>query len=189
MFGLQAFGRLPRELRDEVYRYIVISGKLPVDVGLRGTDYGKCEGMESIRAILHASECTAWCAREAYEVFFQEMTFRMEWRALAGFLNRKTLHLRNEGCFDIGAWVGSLVVTGIGCELSSWDGVENLRRLLECPRLHTLSIQMQRPAFWQQASRNIGVKGEVAEVCGHLREKMGGKFKVEERRHWDWLYR
>lgn len=173
------FTSLPREIRDEIYGYLakeiwnIIAFRCP-------TKYGNSEGFEAIRKILHASTSTAQYAREAYEVFFHQNIFRIDSPNLPEFVNRKSHYLKNEGYFDVNAWIGSLevIVHDACCDGVKSGGLANeLRQLLVCPRLHTVRVQIQCSYLREEHLREI--LRVIAEVCAPLREKMGDRFKVE----------
>lgn len=99
---------------------------------------------------------------------------------LPEFVNRKNHHLKNEGYFDIGAWVGRLEVKVENQALhhlnrSRHELADKLCQLLVCFRLHTVVIQIDYH----------GLSGEgfvydclrpIAEVCAQLRRKIGDGF-------------
>lgn len=176
------FGCLPRELRDIIYGYIVTADEGVVAVSACATDYGTNKEIEAIRTILHASGSTTQFAREAYEIFFLRTTFQIESTNLLGFVNRKTHHLRNEGFFDVKAWIGSLEVTVYKpCYQPSTRLeviVNNLRALLVCPRLHTMRVQIKESPLTTEEDLNAFLR-TIAEVSAQLRGKIGNGFKVE----------
>ena len=189
-----SFASLPREVRDQIYRHIVVAEDGPVAITSRPTDYGNGEGIKAIRAILHSSDSwykTAWFAREAYEVFFRQNIFQVQCDNLPEFLARKSLYLRNEGFFNIGAWVGGLDVIipqctylHINCDTKIRDKLGNeLRQLLSCPRLHTVSLLMERCEIKSFVMENrkwlCDILNAIADVCTQLQGKMGSGFKVE----------
>ena len=192
-----SFASLPREVRDQIYRHIVIAKCGPVAITSRATDYGDGEEIKAIRAILHSSDSchsTTRFAREAYEVFFRHNIFQLKCETLAEFLTRKSLYLKNEGFFNIGAWVGGLniIISGspyshINRDTKVRDELGNeLRQLLRCPRLNTVSLLMERagPKRFECFERDdrkwlCDTLNAIADVCTQLQGKMGSSFKVE----------
>ena len=96
-------------------------------------------------------------------------------------MNRKTHYLKTEGYFDVNAWIGRLEVTvgeSICKPTACGKPVDDLRQLLVCPHLHTVSIEIE-------CSRLRGEEGlqeivrAIAKICAQLREKMGDRFTVE----------
>lgn len=174
------FASLPREIRDQVYGFIVIENG-PIAVTTRPTDYGGCKGFEAIRAILHASSSSnTLFAREAYEVFFRQNTFRVNSEDLPEFVNRKAHYLKAEGYFDVNAWIGCLEVTvceSICDRRTHGKRVEHLRQLLVCPRLHTVSIQIECSRLRSKEELQQIMRA-IAKICAQLREKMGDRFTV-----------
>ena len=132
-----------------------------------------------------------WFAREAYEVFFRQNIFQINSKDLPEFLTRKSLYLKNEGFFNIGAWVGGLDVIITECDyehINRDTKVRNklgneLRRLLDCPRLHTVSLLMERSEMkrCERGDRKwfCDILDAIADICTQLHEKMGSSFKVE----------
>ncbi|KAM0803320.1 hypothetical protein BDR22DRAFT_970641 [Usnea florida] len=188
------FTSLSRELRDQIYRHIVVAWYGPVDITASPTDLSNEEGIKAIRAILHSSNsryATTWFAREAYEVYFRQNIFQVHCKNLPEFLIRKSLYLKNEGFFNIGAWVGTLNVIirefeyqHVNIVTKTRDELGNeLRQLLGCPRLHTVNLIMERSEVKQ--FRRDGRKwlcdilNAIADICIRLQEKMGSCFKVE----------
>ena len=175
------FASLPREIRDQIYEEVVVRLKGAVAATGRPTDYGNCKGFEAIRGILHASTSNTQFAREAYEVYFHRNIFRISAEDLPEFVNRKSHYLKNKGYFDVNAWIGRLeVMLDEKVRTRNNDGilVNELRQLLVCPRLHTVSIRIEH---WitEDEKRLYGLLQTIAEVCAQLREKMGDRFKVE----------
>ena len=193
-FSPTIFASLPHELRDQIYRYTVIAEDGPVAITGRATNYGNGEGIKAIRAILHSSDsCSSstWFAREAYKVFFRQNTFQVHCDNLPEFLTRKSLYLKNEGFFSISAWVGRLDVIIRECAYShgtldtaKWDRLGNeLRQLLGCPRLHTVSLRIQRSEVKRTELEDkkwfCDLLHAIADVSTQLQGKMGSRFKVE----------
>lgn len=179
--GPTTFVSLPREIRDQIFGYIAIADKGFVTVSRCPTDYGNCNGLEAIRKILHAStSTTTHFAREAYEVYFHQNIFRLLSENLPEFVNRKCHYLKNKGYFDVNAWIGCLEVIlhkSIRDSVGYGMLVNELRQLLECPRLHTVNIRIECCNLKElQLSEMLQT---IAEVCAQLREKMGNRFKVE----------
>ena len=189
-----SFASLSRELRDQIYRHIVVAEDEPVAITSRATDYGNGEGIKAIRAILHSSNSrysTARFAREAYEVYFRENIFQVRCDSLDEFLTRKSLYLKNEGFFSIGAWVGRLDVIIPICAYPhvnrSTDKrvklVNELRQLLGCPRLHTVSLRIEHVDIkgFELSNRKwlYDISNAIADICSQLHGKMGSSFKVE----------
>lgn len=177
------FASLPREIRDQIYGYIVIAEEGVVAATGRPTDYGNCKGFGAMRKILHASTSNTQFAREVYEVFFHQNTFRIKSQDLTDFVNRKSHYMKNEGYFDVNAWIGCLEVI---IYESSWmkphsisdKTVNGLRQLLLCPRLHKVSIQIEcsqsRDEEWLHE-----ILRSIAGICAQLQGKIGDRFKVE----------
>ena len=123
---------------------------------------------------------TTQFAREAYEIYFLKNTCLIASHDLPEFLNRKTLHHKNEGCFDIGAWIDGLQISVDDLDKRAPNGLaEKLRQLLACPRLHTVNIQVG--CSWVVGEKRLLFDDlrTFAEVCAQLRGKMGDKFTVE----------
>ena len=188
------FASLSRELRDQIYRHIVVAWYGPVDITACPTDLGHEEGIKAIRAILRSSNsryATTWLAREAYEVFFYQNIFQVHCANLPEFLIRKSLYLKNEGFFNIAAWIGNLNVIireseypHINIVTKSRDELgKDLHQLLGCPRLHAVNLIMERSEV-KQYRRNdrkwlCDTLNAIADVCIQLQEKMGSSFKVD----------
>lgn len=176
------FASLPREIRDLVYGFIVVEEKGSVAATRRPTDYGDCKGFEAMRAILHASSTSnTLFAREAYEIFFNQNTFRVNYQDLPEFVNRKSHYLKTEGYFDVNAWIGCLEVTvseSICDQTARGKRVDDLRQLLVCPRLHTVSIQIECSRLRSEEGLQEIIRA-IAKICAQLREKMGDRFTVE----------
>ena len=189
-----SFASLSRELRDQIYSHIVVSEDEPVTITSRATDYGNGEGIKAIRAILYSSDSrysTACFAREAYEVYFRQNVFQVKCDNLHEFLTRKSLYLKNEGFFSIGAWVGRLDVIipicaypRIALDTDKRDKLVNeLRQLLACPRLHTVSLRIEPIEIkgFERSNRKwlCYILDAIADVCAQLQGKMGSDFKLE----------
>ena len=189
--GLTTLASLPRELRDQIYRYIVIAEDGPLAITGCAMKYGNGEGIKAIREVLHSSHLTARFAHEAYEVFFSQSTFQVHCDNLPEFLTRKSLYLKNEGIFSVSAWVGRLDVIVRECAYSNstlnfhnWDRLgDELRQLLGCSRLHTVSLRIESPEskrFELDGRKSLcDLLNAIADVCAPLQKKMGRRFKVE----------
>ncbi len=166
-----------------IYGYIVTADEGVVAVSARATDYGTNKEIEAVRTILHASGSTTQFAREAYEMFFLRTTFQIDYKSVLGFVNRKTHHLRNEGFFDVKAWIGSLEITVGGLGGLDHEPPEvvasNLRAVLVCPRLHTMSVQIKESPYTTTEEVLNAFLRTIAEVSAQLRGKIGNGFKVE----------
>ena len=192
-----SFVSLSRELRDQIYGYIVVANWGSVVITGCATEYGDGEEIKAIRAILRSSDScdlTTRFAREAYEVFFSQNIFEVPCDGLSEFLTRKSLYLKNEGVFNIGAWVGGLDVIiserayfRINRDTEVRDKLGNeLRQLLGCPRLHTVSLSLDRFGLkrYDHSKRDewkwlYDILNAIADVCTQLQGKIGRSFKIE----------
>lgn len=183
------FASLPRELRDKIYGYIVIAGDRVVAVSARATEYGDCKEFHALRTILHASTSNTQFAREAYEVFFHQNTFRINAESLAHFVNRSVHHLKNEGHFDVGAWLGRLEVTVGEAVLHSDETrdkvADQLRQLLICRCLHTVVIRIDCHKL-REEQHVYDFLRPIAEVCAQLQRKIGEGFVFETKGNESW---
>ena len=175
------FASLPREIRDQIYELLVVESGV-IAATTRATDYGNCEAFEAIRTILHASTTTRF-PREAYEVFFHQNTFRIYAQDLPEFVHRKSHYLKDEGYFDVNAWIGRLEVTVFWSFCNNPKNicgslVNELRQLLIYPRLHTVTIQIECAGLRSEEGLREVMRA-ISEVCAQLRERMGDRFKVE----------
>ena len=188
----ERFCNLPRELRDLVYGYTLVSEQ-PIACWHVRNNYNTLEEVKTLRSIL-ASNVSSQIAREACEVFFGKNTFMSVPWHLAEFLDLRSRLIPGEGALDVVAWVKKITIT---ITLDDMDGLYRLNymfcRLLDCPNLCEVIIEAHgRDHFRLQGRDGVGYTlCSIARVCKALKDKLGVgltlRLRYEHRLSREWL--
>ena len=179
------FNSLPRELRDHIYRQVLVS-PLPIQFNnILGPMLCDPDLLSPV-AMLFAWASSRPIADEACQIFYQCNTFLVHCEDLPTFLGAnihkmlsidvsEPVHRLQPTCvrsFDTKGWVTdlSVVIEQDGAKDSRYLSYE-LRYLLECPRLRKLTIETGRSIM-------MSWENEWTGILKDLQLKIGEGLKV-----------
>jgi len=186
---------MPRELRDLVYQYALVTDTRIYDCYLigNGSLFDKIEELATMRNILIACRSSSQLAHEACEIFFAHKDIHVEPCHLHEVLGSRSLPGHRGPPLNFMVWIQNITLDVWGTTMEvlrsidriSVQGAPELHILLACPNLRRLTIDI----LWTD---RLGERGGLAdllvtmtEVCKALRRKIGSGLKIR-RLGWDY---
>ncbi|KAF6233967.1 hypothetical protein HO173_007797 [Letharia columbiana] len=161
-----------RRLIEGTYEYLSAHSRIATTE--RATNYGNCKGVEAINSpcehLNHAYRTPKLDHLSDHAKFYLSSS------------TANLTALENERSFDVNAWVRCMKFTihetFLLCPEVRDRLVNELRQLLLCPRLHTVSIRIECFPLKNEEELHDILRA-VAEVYAQLWGKISGRFKFE----------
>ena len=192
---------LPRETRDQIYGYLVVSPK-PIKVCydhessclyLRAGRYNKDVNLEFLCHAVQGSEL----AQETYEEFFRNNIFDCSSQDLRRFLTTTTIHFNSQNNlvpttanhgylkFQKMPWIRKVKIS-IYNDIFERKPSEHLAYLLKCPRLQQVEITVVGlDNKFDEINPVDRTLEAIARVCKSMRHKIGSGLIVKVQRPWN----
>ena len=150
-----SFASLPRELRDEIWSYLLVTQNCVSYTTSRGIEAFDNNNIKHNLKIFYDSNEDV--AQDAREFFYLSNTIRLDILDLPGLLRSTShptrIHLRlsrNDRPFNAADWVKRLIIR-IGLSNSDYSRLDSatkyfttqLQRLLDCPQLQTVVLDVE----------------------------------------------